>query len=60
MCEISWRAQNRLHKTYVRLIMRGKGGGVTAAAVARELLGFVWAIACAVEQEQRNLRTPAA
>ena len=60
MCEISWRAKNRLHKTYVRLIMRGQGGGVTAAAVARELLGFVWAIACAVEQEQRNLRTPAA
>lgn len=58
--DISWRAQVRLHKKYIGLIMRGKGGGVTTAAVARELLGFVWAIACAVEAENRKASTPAA
>ena len=51
--EIAWRAQERLHKKYMRLIMRGKGGGVAAAAVARELLGFAWSIGCAVEADER-------
>lgn len=46
-----WRAQHRPHGNYMRLTMRGKGGGVRAAAVARELLGFVWAIACTVQSE---------
>lgn len=42
--DISWRAQVRLHKKYIGLIMRGKGGGVATAAVARELLGSAWAL----------------
>lgn len=58
--DIAWRAQDRLHKKYIRLIMRGKGGGVSAAAVARELLGFIWAIACVVEQRRRESSAPAA
>jgi transposase len=58
--DISWRAQVRLHKKYIGLIMRGKGGGVTTAAVARELLGFAWAIACTVEDEGRNAGATAA
>ncbi len=58
--DISWRAQVRLHKKYIGLIMRGKGGGVAMAAVARELLGFAWAIACAVEDELRKASASAA
>lgn len=58
--DISGRAQVRLHKKYIGRIMRGKGGGVAAAAVARELLGFAWAIACSVEAETRHASTPAA
>ena len=46
---IAWRAQVRLHQKWERLIHRGKGGGVATAAVARELLGFMWAVARAVE-----------
>ena len=38
------KAQLRLHKTYRRLIARGKRSVVATAAVARELLGFVWSI----------------
>ena len=47
--DIAWRAQVRLHQKWERLIHRGKGGGVATAAVARELLGFMWAVAQAVE-----------
>ncbi len=50
---ISWKAQHRLHQRYYKLIVqRGKQKCVAATAVARELLGFIWAIA--VEIEQRN------
>jgi transposase len=41
---ISWRAQNRLHKKYYRLLSRGKESGKVVTAVARELAGFIWAI----------------
>ena len=41
---ISWKAQNRLHKKYFRLLSRGKESGKTITAVARELAGFIWAI----------------
>lgn len=42
---IAWKAQLRLHKTYKRLTSRGKRSVVATAAVARELLGFIWSIA---------------
>lgn len=41
---ISWKAQNRLHKRYRRLLGRGKSKQNTMTAIARELAGFVWAI----------------
>ena len=43
--EIAWKAQKRLHRRYVRLMSRGKNKQQTVTAVARELAGFVWAIA---------------
>lgn len=46
---ISWKAQNRLHKRYYRLLSRGKEGGKAITAVARELAGFIWAITQEVE-----------
>jgi transposase len=42
---IAWKAQVRLHRRMGRLLSRGKTPQKTAAAVARELAGFVWAIA---------------
>jgi transposase len=42
---IAWKAQLRLHKTYRRLTSRGKRSVVATAAVARELLCFMWSIA---------------
>lgn len=47
---ISWKAQNRLHKKYCRLMGKGKPGGKVVTAVARELLGFIWAITQQVEK----------
>jgi transposase len=42
---IAWKAQQRLHRRYVRLQSRGKNKQQVVTAVARELAGFVWAIA---------------
>ena len=45
VCAIAWKAQKRLHGRLHRLIGRGKNPAEAATAVARELAGFVWAIA---------------
>jgi transposase len=42
---IAERAEQRLHRRFRRLIDRGKGSQKAVTAVARELAGFVWAIA---------------
>jgi transposase len=46
--DIAWKAQLRLHKRFQCLAARKKSV-VAATAVARELTGFVWAIACQVK-----------
>jgi transposase len=43
--DISWKAQVRLCKRYRRLAARGKHANVVTVAIARELAGFMWAIA---------------
>jgi transposase len=50
---IAWKAQHRLHGKYMKLLLKGKPSPVVATAVARELLGFIWAIACKVEKQSR-------
>lgn len=42
---IAWKAQNRLHRRYQKLLGRGKNKQQTVTALARELAGFVWSIA---------------
>jgi transposase len=39
----AWKAQQRLHKLYVRLAMR-RTPQIAVVAVARELIGFLWAV----------------
>jgi len=46
---IAWKAQHRLHRRYWRLVGRGKARQQAVTAVARELLGFIWAIGVAAE-----------
>ena len=43
--EIAWKAQLRLCARYRKLTRSGKSANVVTAAIARELAGFVWAIA---------------
>ncbi len=43
--DLAWRAQERLHKRYMHLSMKGKQAVKVVTAIARELLGFVWDIA---------------
>lgn len=45
---IAWKAQKRLCKRYWYLINKGKLPVEACTAVARELSGFIWAIACDV------------
>jgi transposase len=47
--EISWKAQRRLHTRYLKLLARGKSKPQAVTALARELLGFLWAIAVKIE-----------
>jgi transposase len=43
---IAWQAQKRLCGRYQALLQAGKNKKVVTTAVARELAGFIWAIAC--------------
>lgn len=51
--QIAWKAQQRLYKKFVALTARGKTSGQAMTALARELLGFVWAIAVHTEKQFR-------
>jgi transposase len=46
--DLSWKAQVRLCTRYRRLVSRGKHANVVTVAIARELVGFMWAIATQV------------
>ena len=45
---IAWKAQKRLCKRFWYLIHKGKLPVESSTAVARELVGFIWAISCEV------------
>lgn len=42
--DIAWKAQLRLYARYRKLVARGKLINVAIAAIARELVGFIWDI----------------
>jgi transposase len=47
--EIAWKAQSRLTARYRALTAKGKKTTVVCAAIARELAGFMWAVAREVQ-----------
>ena len=49
---MDWKAQHRLNKRYKTIAARGKNKNQIVTAIARELLGFVWAIATHTEKRQ--------
>jgi transposase len=52
--EIAWKAQQRLHGRYRKLLAKGKNKGVVVTAIGRELLGFIWAIGTKVEAARKE------
>ena len=54
--QIAWKAQQQLHKRFAALTARGKERNVAATAIARELLGFMWAIAVHTEAQQKQAK----
>jgi hypothetical protein len=56
--DLAWKAQLRLHGRYKKLLGRGKRPTVAITAVARELVGFIWAIAKLITPPREG--TPAA
>jgi transposase len=57
---IAWKAQKRLCKRYWYLINKGKRPVKACTAIARELSGFIWAIACEVMGEMTAHKAKAA
>ena len=59
--DVAWKAQLRLERRFARLRARGVQINKVCVAVARELAGFVWAIACGPSQkltpQLRRVRT---
>jgi transposase len=53
---IAWQAQKRLCGRYRYLIEAGKAKNQAVTAVARELAGFIWAIACEVSGKAHGSR----
>jgi transposase len=58
--EIAWKAQHRLHGRYRALTARGKCKQQVVTAIARELLGFIWAIGVHVESHTADRKPIAA
>jgi transposase len=54
--EIAWKAQQRLCSRFRRLSAKGKLRQKVVIAIARELLGFVWAIGIQVQKESQHPR----
>jgi len=51
---IAWKAQHRLHARYWKLSAAGKPMPKVVTAIARELLGFMWAIGAQVERAHQQ------
>jgi hypothetical protein len=50
----AWQAQERLHRRYWALSSKSKPAGKIITALARELVGFVWAIGTETEQQSQK------
>ena len=48
---VSWRAQERLHRRFARLTLRGLHHNKVTVAIARELTAFIWELARVLARE---------
>jgi hypothetical protein len=56
--DIAWKAQLRLHRRYETLSRYRKKKVVIVSALARELVGFVWAIVCQLQAPEKIKARP--
>jgi transposase len=49
VCALGWRAQERLHRRFSRLTLRGLHPNKVTVAIARELAAFIWELARVLE-----------
>ncbi len=56
LVEIAWNAQLRLSRRYLRLNAKNKPAGKVVTAIARELVGFIWALGRAAEAQAEQHR----
>lgn len=42
--QLAWKARRRLHRRYLHLLFKGKSAPEAVTAIARELVGFIWAM----------------
>ena len=54
ICAVAWKAQVRLCARYRRMLARGKKAPIVITAIARELVGFIWAIGQQVKLKAFN------
>jgi transposase len=54
---MAWRAQDRLHRRYWLLTAKAKPKAKVVTAVARELIGFIWAMGREVELQEGKRAT---
>jgi transposase len=52
--DIAWKAQVRLCGRYRRMLARGKKAPIVITVIARELVGFIWAIGQQLEPKAIN------
>ncbi len=62
--DIAWKAQLRLCRRYQRLMQRGKHRNVVVAAIAREMVAYIWVISrevilTPIDPSERLSRVPA-
>jgi transposase len=55
--ELSWRAQHRLNRRFMKLTLRGVHYNKVVVAIARELAAFIWELALLVDREQAAKRS---
>lgn len=54
--DIAWKAQLRLSHRFRHLLAKGKRRPIAVTAVAREMIGFLWAIGCQAEPHAGSRR----
>ena len=51
--DIAWKGQLRMCHRYRQLVAAGKAKVIVITAIAREMVGFIWSIACTIQSASK-------